>query len=262
MNVGKVAAAPPQQKRVSLADIRSGPIEMPQRVLVYGTEGSGKSTFAAGAPKPLFLGAEGGTLYLDVARLPEPRSWQDVLDGLELVRHERHEYETLVIDPLNWLEPLCWNQVTGGKPIDSKPWDYGKGYVAALSLWRVMLAELERVWSERRMHVVLVAHAEVKRFENPMGEAWNHYVPAMNEKASSLFKRWVDHVLYLQVEHVARKNEDGRTVGKTTGVRIAHTSPCAAFDAKGRNLPPELQLTAQGGWGVFFEAMKKGQGSK
>ena len=196
----------------------------------------------------------------DVARLPEPRTWQDVMDSLAAVRTEDHAYRTLVVDPVNWLEPLCWAHVTGGKgAIDQRPWDYGKGYVAALGHWRVMQDARERIWTERRMHVVLIAHAEVKRFENPMGEAWNHYVPAMNEKAASLFKRWVDHLLFLQVEHVARKGEDGRTLGKTTGARIAHTSPCAAYDAKCRGLPPELMLQAAGGWDVFFEAVTKGQ---
>lgn len=263
MNVGKVGA-PVQAvapKKMTLADVRSGVISAPQRLLVYGTEGSGKSTFAAGAPKAIFLGAEGGTLYLDVARLPEPRTWQDVLDGLALVEHDAHVYETLVVDPLNWLEALCWHAVTGGKgAIDQKPFDYGRGYTAALNLWRVMLATVERIWTTRKMHILFLAHAEVKRFENPMGEAWNHYVPNMNEKASSLFKRWVDHVLFLQVEAVARKNdEDKRIIGRGTGSRIAHACPSAAFDAKGRNLPPELVLPAVGGWDVFFEAVKKGQ---
>lgn len=263
MNIAKVGQpatqAAAQPKKVSLADVRSGPIRMPQRLLVYGVEGSGKSTFAAGAPKTLFLGSEGGTLYLNVSRLPEPHSWQDVSDSLAAVRHEPHDYETLVIDPLNWLEPMCWSAVTGGKPIDQKPWDFGKGYVAAVNLWRAMLDTLERIWSERKMHIVLLAHAEVKRFENPMGEAWNHYVPAMNEKASGLFKRWVDHVLFLQVEHVARQTDDKRTIGRTTGARIAHTSPCAAYDAKARDLPPELILPPTGGWDVFFSAATKGQ---
>lgn len=132
MNVGKVGA-PVQAvapKKMTLADVRSGVISAPQRLLVYGTEGSGKSTFAAGAPKAIFLGAEGGTLYLDVARLPEPRTWQDVLDGLALVEHDAHVYETLVVDPLNWLEALCWHAVTGGKgAIDQKPFDYGAGLI-------------------------------------------------------------------------------------------------------------------------------------
>lgn len=256
MNVTKVQQRPEpvaaSPRKLTLADIRGGPIEAPHRVLVYGVEGSGKSTFAASAPAPLFLGMEGGTIRLDVQRLPEPRTWADVLEAVAFVRNEDHPFKTLVVDPLNWIEPMCWHAVTGGKPIDAKPFDYGKGYVAALALWRTLLEQLERVWIERKIHVVLVAHAEIKRFENPMGEAWNHYVPAMNEKASGLFKRWVDHVIFVAPEQVARKGEDGRVVGKGTGIRMAYAAPCPAFDAKGRGIAPETVLPAVDGWGVIF----------
>ena len=48
--------------------IRRGRIPRPQKVVIYGPEGVGKSTLAGRLPEPVFLDTEGGTHHLDVAR--------------------------------------------------------------------------------------------------------------------------------------------------------------------------------------------------
>lgn len=40
-----------------------------QRVIIYGPEGIGKSSFAAQFPEPLFIDTEGSTDNMDVARM-------------------------------------------------------------------------------------------------------------------------------------------------------------------------------------------------
>lgn len=45
---------------VSLAEVRFGTSAAPPRILVYGIEGVGKSTFAARFPKPVFIQTEDG----------------------------------------------------------------------------------------------------------------------------------------------------------------------------------------------------------
>ena len=252
------AQAPP---RVSaLARVTKGRLARPQRVLVYGAEGVGKSTFASGAPKPIFLGAEGGTLYLDVARLPEPRTWDEALEALRDVRREPHDYETIVIDPLNWLQPMCWEKVAGaGVSIEQACGGFGKGYVAALDLWRVLVAELGAIWSERSMHVVLLAHAALGRVENTVGLSYNQWRPALHASdkanAAGLFAQWVDHVLYVAVETHATRGADDRVIGVSTGRRVAHAAPSGGWVAKGRMLPSELELS----WAAFYEAATRGQ---
>ena len=52
-----------------LSGITRGKVTRPGLILVYGPDGVGKTSLAAGAPSPLFLGAEAGTGHLDVARL-------------------------------------------------------------------------------------------------------------------------------------------------------------------------------------------------
>ncbi|MCS6901519.1 MAG: MAPEG family protein, partial [Myxococcales bacterium] len=76
----------------------------PLRVVLYGVEGVGKSTFASQAPDPIFLCAEEGAVGLDVARFPTAHTWIEVLEAIRVLTHEEHPYKTLVIDSLDWLE--------------------------------------------------------------------------------------------------------------------------------------------------------------
>lgn len=239
---------------MTIAGIRKGKIQMPLRVLVYGAEGCGKTTFCAGAPKPILLGVESGSMNVDIDRLPEPKTWQDILDGVALLENEKHDYETLAIDPLNWAEALVFAHLTGGNgSIEDFNGGYGKGYTAALDQWRVLLAGLERLW-RKGMHVLLTAHSQVKSFANPEGAAYDRYEIAMNTKASGLVKQWTDFVLFARFEAFAKVDtKTKRANGFSTGARVAHTSWQAAFDAKSRlKLPDELPLS----WQAFWDAVQ------
>jgi hypothetical protein len=249
-----VAATSLNQRRKALASVRKGVLDTPARVLVYGSEKVGKSTFAAGAPKPIFLGAENGTERLDVERL-QPSSWAEAVDWVGDLATEAHDYKTLVVDPVNWLEPMCWAAVVGesGATIESFDGGYGKGYVAALGLWRVFLLGLEKCW-RRGMNIVIVAHSQVKSFQNPEGPAFDRYELAMNAKAAGLLKQWADAVLFARLETFTKLDPvTKKAKGYSSGARVLHTHPCAAYDAGTRwKLPDEIPLS----WGDFWEAVQ------
>ena len=73
--------APPGNGRMKLDAVRRGVRPAPDRILVVGTEGVGKSTFASEAPAPIFIAAEDGIRHLAVASFPEPTSFADVMDA-------------------------------------------------------------------------------------------------------------------------------------------------------------------------------------
>ena len=78
-------------------NITTGFIQRAQRVVVYGPEGIGKSTFASRFPDPLFLDIEDGTGHLDVKRITGINSWSMLLSIVQQVRQEK-PCKTLVID--------------------------------------------------------------------------------------------------------------------------------------------------------------------
>jgi hypothetical protein len=243
----------PGTRRMALDNVRKGRIDAPLRVLLHGVEGVGKSTFASHAPAPIFVGADQGTGELDVARFPEPQAWDDVLEAVRILEHDAHDYKTVVLDPLNWLEALCWqhtSKANGWKSLDEP--GYGIGYNAALDTWRVLLAALDRLWSTRQMNIVLLAHSTVKQFKNPEGEDYDRYQLAMNDKAAGLWKQWSDVVLFAKHETATVKDtKTKRARGISTGAREMFTCWNAAYDAKNRqNLPEKMPLS----WDEFYEA--------
>lgn len=231
----------PQPRRSMLSAVTRGKVQSPDRILLYGTEGVGKSSWAAAAPGAIFLPAEDGTDRVDCARMPTPEKWADVFDAVEELRTAPHDYRTLVIDTLDAIEPLCWRHVTARDEMESiEAYGFGKGYAAALDEWRRLLAECERLRRARQMQIVLLAHAQIRPFKNPEGDDYDRYELKLHAKAGGLVKEWCDSVLFARFEELAHK--DGKTKrvrGVSTGARIVHTLRTAAYDAKSRHALPE-----------------------
>lgn len=240
--------------RMTLGSIKRKIEPRPDRVLLVGTEGVGKTTFAADAPDPVFICAEDGLppVLGEVARFPEPRSFGEVLEALRVLVREEHEYQTLVIDTLDWLEPIIWRDLctrngwtdSAGNPDIEKP-GYGKGYVAATEEWRKLLAALDVVRARKGMEVILLAHAAIKPFANPAGGDFSRYECKLHRGAASLVKEWTDVNLFAIHEEFVLTDNRGKPIRKatSTGRRVIHTERTAAWDAKNRyGLPPELPL--------------------
>lgn len=244
---------PSTPSRMTLANVTRGKQERPVRAIVYGVEGVGKSTFAANAPSPIFLCSEDGTSHLDVARFPTPNSWVDALEAVRVLTHEEHAYKTLAIDSLDWLEPLCWAHVCqrSGKR-DIEEFGYGKGYVAALEQWREFLARLNLLAKTRKMHVVMVAHAAIRRVDDPQTGPFDRYRMKLHDKSADLLREWADAVLFARHEVTTSTDKTGKARGRSSGARLLHTQWTAAFDAKNRfDLPDRLPLD----WDAFATAI-------
>lgn len=237
---------PPVSKRMALDKLVKGKVEQPRRILLYGTEGIGKSTFAANAPAPIFLGPEDGTGQLDVTRFPKPLTWPDILEAVRTLTNDAHEFKTFVLDTVDAAEPLLWTHMCErdsqpGKPAlrDIEDYGYGKGYQKALDEWRVLLSMLERLRAAKGMNVILLAHADKKLFKNPEGEDFDRYELKLNIKAGGLLKEWCDAVLFAKFETYAITDEKKRVRGVSSGARLVHTQRTAAYDAKNRYQLPE-----------------------
>jgi len=248
-------AAPVRAKYMSLESVRTGKLKQPLRILLHGVPGVGKSSFAAEAPKPIFLCADNGTSDLDVARLPEPRGWEDVLEAVRVLTDDEHPYETFVVDPLNWIEPMCWTAVCREKGWSSieEP-GFMKGPTAAVDAWRGLVARLERLQQARRMHVVLLSHTAPRNFKNPEADDFHRYQSGIDPLAAGLFQGWCDAVLFAKHETFTEKAGKQRARGRSTGVREMYTEWNAAFDAKNRfGLPAKMPLS----WAEFQEGVDR-----
>ena len=243
-----------------LENIQTGRENKPPRIMVYGQEGVGKSTFGASAPDPVFIQTEDGLGEIDTCKFPLAQSVGDVIAELTALRDEEHNFRTVVIDSLDWLERLIFDEVCkefGVRSIEKADGGYGKGYVDALVHWRKVLALLDDLRNKRGMMVILLAHAKVERFEDPENIAYDRYAPRLHKHAASLISEWVDAVLFAAKRLRVSKDGDSRAIaapiGADGGERILRTNGSPACLAKNRfGLPNEIPLN----WDAFIEAYR------
>ncbi len=242
-NIAQAAQAPPN---MGLSAIRKGKRKVPDRILLAGVEGVGKTTFAADSEKPIFIAAEDGVSHLDVESFPEPRTFADVIAAIRTLTRDEHGYRTLAIDTVDWVEPLVWRAVC-----DENGWDnieapgYGKGYNVTADKWRELLRALEELQAAKGMEVILLAHTTIRPFSNPAGQDYSRYEVKLHRIAAALVKEWTRVNLFaVHEEFTKRDKSELKVKGVSTGRRVMHTERSAAWDAKNRyNLPPELPLS-------------------
>lgn len=237
-----------------LQQIQTGRAPMPPRIMVYGTEGIGKSTLASRAPKPIFIQTEDGLGEIDCHKFPLARSLDDVRSALTELSVEQHDYQTVIMDSLDWLERMIWDalcQNYGVSSIEKVDGGYGKGYVHAMTPWRQVVDQLAQLREQRNMMVILLAHAKVERFEDPEEAAYDRYSPRLNKHAGALISEWCDAVLFATRKIVTKTENVGfnrtRTkaapVGRDGGERILRCIGGPSCIAKNRyGLPGELAL--------------------
>ena len=224
-------------------NITSGKIQTAQKVVIYGPEGIGKSTFASRFPDPVFIDTEGSTKHMDVRRFDKPTSWAMLLDQVKYVRDTVELCKTLVLDTADWAELLCTNDVLARyKKSNIEDFGYGKGYVYISEEFGRLLNLLEEVISTG-VNVVLTAHAKMRKFEQPdeMG-AYDRWEMKLSKQAAPMVKEWADMVLFASYKTIVVKDGSGDNAKAKAqgGKRVMYTSHHPCWDAKNRHDLPEL----------------------
>lgn len=222
-------------------EITRGKIASAQKVVVYGPEGIGKSTFAAQFPDPVFIDTEGSTKHMDIARFPKPTSWAMLLEEVKQIRDTPQACKTLVIDTADWAETLCINQVCGkAKKSGIEDFGYGKGYIYVAEEFGKLLNLLEEV-VERGINVCITAHAKMRKFEQPdeIG-SYDRWEMKLTKNVAPLVKEWADMVLFANYKTFVIATDDKGTKHKAQGgSRVMYTTHHPCWDAKNRHGLPE-----------------------
>jgi hypothetical protein len=221
--------------------ITKGKQTRPQRVVIYGVESVGKTTFAAQFPNPLFLDIEGGTAHLETDRV-EINSWAELNAALKEVANT--DYQTVVIDSADWAERLCVEELLAStKKTSIEDFGYGKGWVQVAERMSRMLTALDSLIAIGK-HVVLLAHSKVQRVEPPdLMTAYDRYELKMSKQSSPLVKEWADELWFFRFKTKVVESENGKAKGTGGKQRIILTTHSAAYDAKTRSgLAEELPM--------------------
>jgi len=222
-------------------NIIKGKQQRAQRVVLYGVESVGKSTFAAQFPKPLFLDIEQGTSHLDVDRC-DINSWKQLTEAL--AEAKATDYKTIVIDSADWAERLCVEDLLAtSKKTSIEDFGYGKGWVMVAERISRMLTSIDALIDGGK-HVVLIAHSRIVKFEAPDALApYDRYELKLSKQCSPLLKEFADELWFLRFKTKVSTTDTGRGKGLGGKERVMLTTHSAAYDAKTRSgLAEELPL--------------------
>ncbi|ERJ83221.1 hypothetical protein HMPREF1987_01109 [Peptostreptococcaceae bacterium oral taxon 113 str. W5053] len=232
--------------------ITKGKVDKAQRIVIYGPEGIGKTTFASKFPQPLFVDTEGSTSQFDVARMDTPSSWTMLLEQIKYVISHPEVCKTLIIDTIDWAERLCVESVCakhGKKGIED--FGYGNGYVYVAEEIGRFLNLLNDV-IDKNIHVVLTAHAQIRKIEQPEEfGGYDHWELKLGKKTGSqtspLVKEWADMLLFANYKVISVAVDDkGQKRKGTGGKRTLYTTHHVCWDAKNRHsLPDEVEFDFQ-----------------
>ena len=259
---GEKPAAPPVAEVDGYEGVIEGKVFTPPRILAYGLDGIGKSTFACQSPKPMFIQTGKDLEQLGPRRFPLATSYEMVVTQLNTVIRNPKDRQTIVIDHLTGLEELIWKKLCnqyGKRTIGEIGGGFAKGEKAALTEWAEILGLLDKC-VERGLAVILTAHQGKEDAGNPEVPMLKVIGPSVDKHASLAIRKWVDATIYFTRRMIVSTVGQGimekpiaKAVGADGGERIMVCNGSPMLHAKNRyGLPTELPLPKEGSFNTLM----------
>jgi hypothetical protein len=246
----------------------------PRKLVIYGTEGIGKTRFAANCPfgPVVFLPTEDG--YQDIRpavsklTLPGKRlleSDTDLNQAIGLLLSSEHKFGCVVLDSAEAAEKLIQQSVARSANKETlSDIGFGKGHEKSATKFHELLQGFDALIA-RGLFVIVIAHAEVERFNNPTGDPYDRFTPRLDKRTSPMLREWADEVFFCNYKVYTTTIDEGfgRKTSKASGVgeRVIYTTERPTHDAKNRlNLPEEIAFPMDSSipWGIYSSAITGG----
>lgn len=262
---GVVKKASPK-KRTPLAGLKRTPVKKtprrrttpPVSMLMYGQPGVGKTSFAANFPDPVFLVDPGE--YQGIQDLVATKQCEEPSDirictsfpeTINEIDNVTGLHKTLVIDSLTGIQHQCFSHCceqdyldnTGNPDWSSRGfYSYQQGpATAATRYWEPVFINSLILAAAAGMNVILLAHSEIKPFDDPVSGAYDRYQPFLHKQIWQYTKRWVSLVLFYNYDVDVVKT--GSTIKKkpdlATQRRLICTTRSPVYEAKQHHGMPD-----------------------
>lgn len=233
---------------------------LPPRILIYGEPKKGKTTFAYNAPNPVFIRTEDGLGALpDAKTFPLCRKYEDVIKYMAQLHNEEHNFSTLVVDSLDWLESLIHEKVEAqyGKPIADI--GYQAGYKRAQDYWKEIISATNQIMENRNMMIIFIAHSRVSDYKDPDSEGFSKHLIKLHKEAASYVKERSDMILFVNTTLATKTEkkfgaERKIALGGDERVLFVHDKNTNEAGTRYHNMPKEIPFDKNGNyWNVIFE---------
>lgn len=240
-----LAPVAPSRKDFS-AMLRKGPSKIGARLYLVGQDGIGKSTAGSELPNPLFLCGEDGLVgpQFEQTQSLTPSSWEELLEMADWFASTDNEW--LVLDTLDWVEPLVFSYVVRRDSTTQRPlkniedYGYGKGYSVAADEFRRLLVRFDAATKVGK-NIMVLAHCHIKTFNNPLGDNYDRYEAQVCKQIDALMRQWVDATLFAHFDGRAVKDRTGKAKGVGGEGRVLECVQSAGWNAKNRyGLPNQM----------------------
>lgn len=181
----------------------------PPFVCVYGSEGIGKSTFAARFPHPLVLDLEDGLTGIAVDRV-RITGYEPLVEALRSIHADPRGYQTLAVDTYDGMHGLIERELcrrNGWESIEDA--GYGKGYVAAGEIERRLITGLKALRDRHGIAIVVLAHAAIRATNDPQFEQFDRHELRVHRHAASALVEAVDLVGFAHFKTRTAKQDTG-----------------------------------------------------
>lgn len=224
-------------KRMTLESIKQNDVKTPEKIVIYGPEGIGKSTWAANFEKPIFISTEDGLKGVNPKpfAFPEAEKWTDIIEAIDELINNNHDYKHLVLDTLDWAEVLCQRYVVARDGKDSiESYGWGKGFTIAAEEFKRLIDKLNVLRKQKNMSIVLLAHSSVSTFNNPTGENYDRFQMKLDKRNYATIKEWCDSLFFSYYETIVESSAIGAKGKAFGGTKTIYPNHSVAWDAKNR----------------------------
>ncbi|NOQ21605.1 MAG: AAA family ATPase [Candidatus Aegiribacteria sp.] len=220
-----------------------------EKIIIYGPSGMGKTTLAAMAPDPVFIGCDDGGRRIrnpltgePVLHVPGIANFRDVQDALR--SHVFDDHTSVVIDTgtvlQDWAIPHILTTVKHEKGYTVHKFEdygYGKGFTHLYEAMYSIPVALERLVHMGK-NIILLCQLRGSITGNAGGDDYVKTGPALypggkkgTNNIQAMYCEWVDHIFRIDWEGATVT--DGKIAPVST--RMVRVHPDATFEAKSRS---------------------------
>ena len=245
----KIVAPPTAAKRVAkkfTVEDWAGDVEG-DKIILHGKYGMGKTTLAAMAPTPVWIGLDDGGRKIkhpvtgeNLKVIPGVETFQDVRDVLHQV-NLFDPYETIVIDTGTQLQHLglqhTFATVKGPKDCrlctNIEQYGYHKGYRHLYDTMHHILGDLDPLVKHGK-NIIIICQTVQAKVANSGGEDFLCDTPDLQVDAKANvaadYMSWADHIFMIDHHNIATADNKATA----TGGRVIRVQPEIHFEAKTR----------------------------